>query len=188
MQLSDYLSPEDIVIDLAFNSKKDLLARLADLASKRCNLGRAGIAHALTDREGLGLTGIAIPHAIIDGLDKSVCMFVRLSRPLDFEAVDEISVDLIALLSPPDMQQQCLNILSCIARRLRSDRLNSAVRTARTAEEAYILLIATDGNIGEPSSSSDGGAVTSSNQLVRQFTGTRALNYHYPTCVRSGNL
>jgi hypothetical protein len=35
MQLSDYLSPEDVVVDLVFNSKRDVLARLAALAANR---------------------------------------------------------------------------------------------------------------------------------------------------------
>lgn len=145
MQLSDYLSPEDVVIDLAFNSKKDMLARLADLASKRCKVPSSVIVHALRDREDLGSTGIgggiAIPHAVVDGLERSVCMFVRLARPLDFEAVDEVPVDLIALLlSPPDVQRQSLNILSCIARCLRSEPLAAATRSAGTPEAIYVLL------------------------------------------------
>lgn len=51
MQLSDCLSLEDVVVDLAFNSEKDMLARLADLAAKRCKVLSAEIIHVLKDCE-----------------------------------------------------------------------------------------------------------------------------------------
>ena len=145
MQLSDYLSLENVVLDLAASSKKDLLSKLADATSSRAGITKTETINALVAREGLGSTGIgqgiAIPHCIVESLTQSICMFFRLARPVDFEAVDDVPVDLVVvLLSPPAQQGQSLNILSCIARRLRDDKLASAVRNAETAEEAYVLL------------------------------------------------
>lgn len=145
MQLSDHLSPENVVLDLAVASKRELIIKLSDLASKRTGLEASVIAAALTSRENLGSTGIgqgiAIPHAIVEGVSDCLCLFVRLAKPLDFEAVDEVPVDVVVLLlSPPADQRQNLNLLSCIARRLRNDEATEAVRSAGTREEAYILL------------------------------------------------
>ncbi len=145
MHLSDYLLPENVSLDLAADSKRELIIKLADLASKKTGVDASIVSAALTSRETLGSTGIgqgvAIPHAIMDELTASLCLFVRLSKPMDFEAVDEVPVDLIVLLlSPPADQKHGLNLLSCIARRLRDDVIADAVRSAATSEEAYILL------------------------------------------------
>jgi mannitol/fructose-specific phosphotransferase system IIA component (Ntr-type) len=62
---------------------------------------------------------------------------------VDFEAVVEVPVELIAWLSsPPDVQRQSLNILSCIARLLRSESLAVVVRSAATPEAIFELLVA----------------------------------------------
>ncbi|MGQ3278789.1 MAG: PTS sugar transporter subunit IIA, partial [Shinella sp.] len=103
------------------------------------------IAKALLARENLGSTGIgrgiAIPHALIEGLPKSLALVARLARPIDFEAVDDIPVDIVVLLlSPASGQGQNLNILSCIARQLRDDHTVGAIRAARSAEEVFVLL------------------------------------------------
>lgn len=145
MQLSDHLSAENVVLDLAAASKRELIIKLSDLASKRSGAEVSAISAALTGRENLGSTGIgqgiAIPHAIIDGVADCLCLFVRLAKPLDFEAVDEVPVDIVVLLlSPAVDQKQNLNLLSCIARRLRNDDVTEAIRSAKTPEEAYILL------------------------------------------------
>jgi nitrogen PTS system EIIA component len=145
MQLSDHLSPENVVLDLAASSKRELIIKLSDLASKRTGVEASVISAALTSRENLGSTGIgqgiAIPHAIAEGVPDCFCLFVRLAKPLDFEAVDDVPVDVVVLLlSPPADQRQNLNLLSCIARRLRNDSIADAVRSADTPEAAYILL------------------------------------------------
>ncbi len=147
MQLSDHLSPENIALGLTAGSKRELIVKLSDLAAKKTGIEAAVISAALTSRENLGSTGIgqgiAIPHAIVEGLPASLCMFVRMAKPMDFEAVDDVPVDLVVLLlSSPADQRQNLNLLACIARRLRDDSVAEAARAARTPEEAYVLLTA----------------------------------------------
>lgn len=145
MQLSDYLQAENVAIDLVFNSKKELLSKLAEFASQKTGVSRGVIARSLEAREGLGSTGIgdgvAIPHAIIDTLEQSCCMLLLLKRPLEFEAVDEVPVDIVVLLlSPPMDQGQSLNVLSCVARKLRDTELAKALRNATSPDEVYVLI------------------------------------------------
>lgn len=145
MQVSDYLTPENVCLDLAAASKRELIIRLSELASKKTGISSSVVSTALANRETLGSTGIgqgiAIPHAIIDELDRGMCMFLRLSEPMDFEAVDEVPVDLVVLLLLPSAdQKQGLNLLSCIARRLRDDSVADAVRSAATPQEVCTLL------------------------------------------------
>ncbi|MGQ3214473.1 MAG: PTS sugar transporter subunit IIA [Shinella sp.] len=145
MQLSDHLALENIAVDLPFVSKHKLLRQLADMSSLKSGIDAGIIAKALLARENLGSTGIgrgiAIPHALIEGLPKSLALVARLARPIDFEAVDDIPVDIVVLLlSPASGQGQNLNILSCIARQLRDDHTVGAIRAARSAEEVFVLL------------------------------------------------
>jgi PTS system nitrogen regulatory IIA component len=140
MQLSDHLALENIVIDLPPVSKHKLLRQLADMSSLKTGIDTGIIAKALLARENLGSTGIgrgiAIPHALIEGLPKSLAIVARLARPIDFEAVDVV----VLLLSPAAGHGQNLNILSCIARQLRHDHTVAAIRAARSADEIFVLL------------------------------------------------
>jgi PTS system nitrogen regulatory IIA component len=144
MNLHDYLPPENIVLDLAPRSKVALIQQLSALAAERLSTDANEIARVLTNRENLGSTGIgsgvAIPHANLKGLDRHFCLFARLAKSVDFEAVDEQPVDLVFLLLNPESKPDHLNILSCIARRVRDEETATALRRARQMEEVYLLL------------------------------------------------
>lgn len=145
MRLSDHLAPENVAVDLKSTSKQDLLTKLADLASRKTGLEPGLILKALETRERLGSTGIghgiAMPHASVPGLLERLCIVVRLAKPLDFEAVDDIPVDIVVLLLSPSADKgQSLNILSCVTRSLRDGKVLSGIRTARTPEQAYAIL------------------------------------------------
>jgi len=60
----------------------------------------------LWERERLGSTGIgrgtAIPHGKLPKLDRLLGIFARLERPIDYDAVDDLPVDLIFVLLAPD--------------------------------------------------------------------------------------
>jgi PTS system nitrogen regulatory IIA component len=144
MKLRDYLPPENIVLDLAPPSKAILIKRLSMLAAERLALDANEIVKVLTNRENLGSTGIgagiAIPHAGIRGIDRHFCLFARLANPIDFEAVDDQPVDLVFLLLNPENRPDHLNILACIARRVREEETAIAIRRADGIEEVYAKL------------------------------------------------
>ncbi|MCQ1770324.1 PTS sugar transporter subunit IIA [Neorhizobium galegae] len=144
MKLGDYLPPENIVLDLAPPSKAILIKQLSILAAERLALGAGEIVRVLTNRETLGSTGIgagiAIPHANVKGLDRHFCLFARLAKPVDFEAVDDEPVDLVFLLLNPENRPDHLNILSCIARRVREEETAAAIRRVTTPQDVYSRL------------------------------------------------
>jgi PTS system nitrogen regulatory IIA component len=148
MKLADCLLPEDIVLDLAAPSKLALIGKLAALGARRLGIEEAEIARALTTRENLGSTGIgggvAVPHAGLIGLDRHFCLFARLARPVEFESVDERPVDLVFLLLNPQRQPDHLNILSCIARRMRDNETVAALRAATSPDEVFMLICPPD--------------------------------------------
>ncbi|CDZ28502.1 PTS sugar transporter subunit IIA [Neorhizobium galegae] len=144
MKLGDYLPPENIVLDLAPPSKAILIKQLSILAAERLALDAGEIVRVLTNRETLGSTGIgagiAIPHANVKGLDRHFCLFARLAKPVDFEAVDDEPVDLVFLLLNPENRPDHLNILSCIARRVREEETAAAIRRVTTPQDVYSRL------------------------------------------------
>ncbi|MBP1842217.1 PTS system nitrogen regulatory IIA component [Rhizobium petrolearium] len=144
MKLRDYLLPGNIVLDLGAPSKGMLIKQLSELAAGRLSLDASEISEVLINRENLGSTGIgagvAIPHAVVKGIDRHFCLFARLVRPVDFEAVDDQPVDLVFLLLNPESRPEHLNILSCIARRMREEETVAAIRRAASPEEVYVRL------------------------------------------------
>ncbi|WP_234818624.1 PTS sugar transporter subunit IIA [Sinorhizobium fredii] len=105
MNISDILTQEHVVIDLGAASKGQLLHRFAKSASRSLGIDEGEIFRALSNREKLGSTGIgegiAIPHAHLRGIAAPFFLFVRLKKPIDFESIDDIPVDIVCFLLTP---------------------------------------------------------------------------------------
>lgn len=124
MDLSSLLKPAAVRVVSHVTSKKRLFQDLADIAMGVYRLDPAETVNALQERESLGPTGVghgvALPHARIEGLDRVVGVFIRLERPLDFDAVDRQPVDLIfALFAPKDSGVEHLKALALVSRTMR---------------------------------------------------------------------
>ncbi|MCV3735219.1 PTS sugar transporter subunit IIA (plasmid) [Rhizobium sp. TRM96647] len=146
MHLKDFLREENVFAGLAASSKSQLIRLLAEKAGEKTSAPASLLSKALFEREALGSTGIgsgiAIPHAVVKDLETSICIIARLSKPIDFQAVDDIPVDIVVLLlTPAGAQSDALNVLSCIARRFRDDDLVGVLRAARTQDEFFALLL-----------------------------------------------
>ena len=107
MGLSELLIPGAVRVLSHVTSKKRLLQEVGETASSAYGLNAGEAVDGLLERESLGPTGvghgIALPHARLDGLDRIAGVFLRLEKPLDFNAVDRLPVDLIfALFAPKD--------------------------------------------------------------------------------------
>ncbi|NGO65627.1 PTS sugar transporter subunit IIA [Rhizobium daejeonense] len=148
MKLRDCLPAENVVVGLQATTKAGLIRQLSELAAERLPVGADEISKALLGRERLGSTGIgdgiAVPHARVKGLDRHFCLFVRLAKAVDFEAMDELPVDLVFMLLNPDNQPNHLNILSGIARKMREEKVAQAVRTAISPADIYRELCPPD--------------------------------------------
>lgn len=144
MSFLDRLAPGDIHIDVAAASRDEAIAFLADKAAN--GGGAASIfAQALSAREKLGSTGlgrgVALPHAIVMGLDAPVLKFVRLAKPIDFAAPDGEPVDLLLMLIVPDESGgEKLKALSACARALRRDSCIAGLREAPDAASVLAIL------------------------------------------------
>lgn len=99
----------------------------------------------LTTREeqasaGIG-EGVAIPHLRLPTLQKPFVAFVRLQYPVDFNAVDDMPVDLIMLLlSPGGDGPRHLRRLARISRLMRDPGLLDDLRAALDEDAIRALL------------------------------------------------
>lgn len=144
VEITDLISPERVIVGFRANGKPQLLAELARRAAAGTGLPRKQIDEALEAREGLGSTGvgggIAIPHAQLAGIDRFFGLFVRLDRPIGYEAIDGQRVDLVFLLLIPPHSKEHLHALAAISRRLRDPKIASNLRSAKSAAELYGAL------------------------------------------------
>lgn len=145
MRITELLSTDDVVLDLDARNKRSLLERLSAEAAVRLGRPEQEILAALEDREKLGSTalgrGVALPHARLPGDHPPVVRFVRLHRPIDYEARDDEPVDLaILVLWPEDSAEGFLPALSDTCRALRQPQALRRLRSATSAEEVIAVL------------------------------------------------
>lgn len=100
---------------------------------------------ALQAREALGPTGvghgIALPHARIEGVDCVRGVFLRLDKPVEFNAVDRQPVDLaFALFAPPNAGVLHLKALAVVSRRMRDKAICAKLRANSDPHTLYMLL------------------------------------------------
>jgi len=141
MQISEFLSADDCLVDVRAADKDALLRELAARAAAAAGLDGATIISEIEKREQLGSTGMggfAIPHARIADLVRPVGVLARLRRGIDFAAIDGKPVDLVfLLLLPAAAQGESLPALAAVARRLRDGPTAARLRDAADHDELY---------------------------------------------------
>lgn len=141
---------DSVLCDLHASSKKQLFQEMASKLLENSELENSkietrDIVAGAMERERLGTTGVgtgvALPHARIDGIDKVYVAFARLETPLDYDAIDERPVDLVALLIAPENAGGAhLRALAKVSRRLRRQDMRQRLRSAPNAESLYTIL------------------------------------------------
>ncbi len=144
MNIAELLRPENVLVDLDASSKPQLLQQLAGRAARATGLDEVLLLDGLSHRESLGSTGIgqgiAIPHSAPAGLAAPFALLARLARPIEFDAIDDETVDLVFLLLSPADRASHLKALSVVSRQLRSGEVTQRLRRARSAGEMYAAM------------------------------------------------
>lgn len=143
--LSQILNPKAVKVMGHLTSKKRLLRELGDLAGQVYGLSCEDAVSALQDRETLGPTGVghgvALPHGRVPGIDKVVGVFLRLEKPMEFDAVDRQPVDLVfALFAPEDSGVDHLKALALVSRTLRDEHVRAKLRANSDPASLHALL------------------------------------------------
>jgi len=144
MKISDVLSPELTRCAFSGRSKKRIIEALSQLLAKHLN-GEPELSERLFDnfvaREKLGSTGlgkgVAIPHCRTSGVKKIHGCLVKLTHPVDFDAIDDQPVDLIfALVVPEEKNDEHLSTLARIASIMQNDDYRKRLRNC--SEDAIL--------------------------------------------------
>lgn len=144
---SDLLRPDAVLTGMSVTSKKALFVQLGAIAAPQVNIDARIVGERLAERERLGSTGfgggVAIPHAKLSGLCAPMGLFARLAQPIDYNAVDDLPIDLVfALLSPAQAGADHLKALARVSRRLRDHGFLAKLRGAASHEALYALFTA----------------------------------------------
>lgn len=147
MQLADILAEHAVLTCSGIKTKQQLFERLAEQAAELTGRPTDELLEAIENREALGSTGlgngIAIPHGKVAGL-KGVCaVFARLDHAIEFDALDDLPVDIVMmLLAPAGSGADHLKALSRVARVLRNEPVIEELRRLDDEAAIYRLLTA----------------------------------------------
>ena len=147
MRITDFLTPERIFLDVRALGKPRLLAEVArNFARSDPSIDAASVEAALLAREQLGSTGLgagfALPHAPIKNLRTFQGMFLRLRKPIEFEAIDGNPVSMVFVLLIPDAENVShIGALAAISRTFRENSVVEGLRRATTAGDAYTVFV-----------------------------------------------
>ena len=145
MQLGQILQQSAVKTISSCTSKKRLFHDLGELAESSYGLNEGAVIEALIEREGLGPTGVgkgvALPHARIAEADTVKGVFLRLEKPLHFDAVDRQPVDMVyALLAPQHAGVAHLKALALVSRTLRDPGICSKLRANSSPATLHTIL------------------------------------------------
>jgi PTS system nitrogen regulatory IIA component len=147
MEIKDCLAPADVLVDVRASDKARLLEDLSKRGATTLALDVGLVSGAILKREELGSTGVgggvAIPHARIQDVRKPFGIMARLKKPLAFDAIDGLPVDIVFfLVLPTTPAGEALNTLAAVSRKLRNPQVIGSIRQAGEAADIYQALIA----------------------------------------------
>lgn len=148
MQMGTLLQPKAVKSIAGCTSKKRLFHDLGELAETAHGLSAGQVIDALIEREGLGPTGmgqgIALPHTRLAEVSEVVGLFLRLEKPLGFDAVDRQPVDLVfALIAPENAGVDHLKALALVSRTLRDAGTCAKLRANSDPATLHAILTET---------------------------------------------
>jgi PTS system nitrogen regulatory IIA component len=145
MELNDILQTAAVKVVNNVSSKKRLFQDLGEMFSASYGLDAGDVVSALQERENLGPTGVghgvALPHARLSGLQHVVGAFVRVEKPVDFDAVDRQPVDLVfALFAPEGNGVDHLKALALVSRTMRDANVCAKLRANNDPSTLHAVL------------------------------------------------
>lgn len=140
--LTEVIALETTVARVPAQSRKRVLQLLSDLlAAQHPDLSERAVFNALMTRERLGSTGIgegvAIPHCRTQ-CERIFSAFFLLEQPVDFEAPDDVPVDLVFVIVVPEHEDAAhLTLLAKLAAVFNNADNRERLRGASTDAALY---------------------------------------------------
>ena len=150
LRLADYLQEDRVLWELpSLDTPSFLKALAAEAAARIPAVDEKELLARLLEREeerstGVG-GGLALPHARVSGLERTVLLVGRVRDGLDFGAPDGRPVDLLfVLLSPADASSEHLRLLARVARIFAPEGILEKLRAAPGPKQLFQLLLEED--------------------------------------------
>ncbi|MDR3124318.1 MAG: PTS sugar transporter subunit IIA [Endomicrobium sp.] len=146
MKIMDFLSQNEIIVDLKATDKKSAIVELVNVLGKTKKIKKTDeIINVVLEREKLGSTGIgqgvAIPHGKTDVLSEQMGVLGISHKGIEFNSLDGELVHIIFLLvGPVEVAGQHLKALSRISRLFKDKFLRQAIREAETTENVVKII------------------------------------------------
>lgn len=142
MKLSELLGEDGFALGVPSGEKRSALRAVAAKLAARTGRSEGAILNVLLRRERLGSTatgdGVAVPHAVLDGISEPAAVIATLKHPISFDAPDDKNVDLLlGLLWPRDSREGFVPALSRSVRLLRRPGYRECIRNATSSAEAH---------------------------------------------------
>ncbi|MGC6425945.1 MAG: PTS sugar transporter subunit IIA [Akkermansiaceae bacterium] len=155
MNLRQLVSPESVILELEKSEDEDVISEMVDHLIQIGRISeeqRDPFVRAVIDRElqvGTGLgSGVAIPHARVEGIEKMTAVFGRSSEGVDFESPDNApSHCIVLLLVPKGQTAQHLQVLSDLAKIFSQCECREELMLARSAQEISAIFSAGAGQL-----------------------------------------
>ena len=153
MKLSELLGEDGFVLGVPSGEKFSALKAVAAKLAARTGRSEGAIVNVLLRRERLGSTatgeGVAVPHAMLEGISEPAAVIATLKHPISFNAPDEKNVDLLlGFLWPRDSRKGFVPALSRSVRLLRQPGYRECLRNAASSAEAHAGIEALEAGSG----------------------------------------
>jgi len=148
MILENLVKPDSVLCNVSVRSKKHALEILSELLTRsNPDIPSDEVFAKLVERERLGCTGldkgIAFPHCRVGRLKKSCAALMRLLEPVDFDANDGESVDLVfGLMVPAELEATDYADINLLTELLRDEAVRARLRSANSSSDLYAALFA----------------------------------------------
>ena len=148
MILSELLRRQSVLVPLpAADRDRAVAALVAALVLPEAAASRAAIQTSVLAREAAGSTaignGVAIPHARIPGLERTVMAAGRTAQPIAFGSADGKPVSVFFLLAiPAEDPHSYLPVLAALSRLASDEALLRRLRRAAGPDQFFDLIAA----------------------------------------------
>ncbi len=143
MKICNFLKSDHIFLDVALPDKDEILRFLAETGYKTGLVkNKKELLDGLMLRERIMSTGvgggIAMPHAAVSDISDAAVVLLRLSPPVDFDAIDKLPVDIVlALILPEGQTHLHLQLLAGLSRLCKNPEFLALIRLSRDSEALW---------------------------------------------------
>jgi fructose-specific phosphotransferase system IIA component len=146
MKISDILEEKTVAVNLAGETKEEIINHLIDMVSGSPHvLDRDKVRKAIFDREKIMSTGVgngfAIPHGKTDGVSDIIAAFCVTAKPIEYQSLDELPVRLVFLLvGKDDLVRPHIKLLSRISRLMNNEEFRAKLLGLATPRDVISLF------------------------------------------------